>query len=217
MIINTLSKAMRRLPSGPATRLIANAITAYKATYVAVSDLPPLVAKVLRENGYRRPDIGVLQSTSWYFTGPAGDGSRSFTVVVNLATEQVQRTDGGWGGGMTPNLNDHDRQERPLPPNIVIISGTEKNGPTFAQLHVNPRTVAALLPPPNEDVSPDELKALKIIRMYVSSYRKAEFEREGLGAYSKDNPHVQSLSKLGLVKVAGNGVAMTTKGKNAAK
>ena len=187
--------------------------------HVAVRELPPAVQKALRGVGYRRPDIAVEAADTFVVGHPAGEGYRSFFGLVNLETGQAKVTYGSWGG---PNINDPlkmadmDDEVRQLPAGIVALHGSEGGThPVYATLTVHPSMMPALLPAAGVEATPQERSALNIVGGIVSSYRRDEFLRAGLGAYGPENPIIKALAAKGLVKVTGaGGIQITLKGKN---
>lgn len=59
-----------------------------------------------------------------------------------------------------------------------------------------------------DDYSEEELAALSIMGMNKPSYRAVEFERVGLGPYTKDSPVLKSLVAKGLVKFTATGIQL---------
>jgi len=57
-------------------------------------------------------------------------------------------------------------------------------------------------------------KAVDIIGGIKGGYRREYFEKHRLGEYGPNNPLIQGLAKMGLIKVMRNGIQITTKGKN---
>jgi hypothetical protein len=64
------------------------------------------------------------------------------------------------------------------------------------------------------DFSDEDLAVMSLFDMLKPSYRADAMKRAGLGAYSLDNPHIQSLVKKHIIKVTGNS-AMTLDKKKA--
>ena len=188
--------------------------------HVTVRELPAPLQKVLREVRYNRKDIGVETSTTYDPGGAGGNGYRAFTAAVNLETGQYKILWGSWGGAniFTQNQVDLDTSSRPIPPNGAVVKGEiGGTGPVYAHILIGPANLAKLLPAPAEalDLSPEEIKALRIISEIRGGVRSGAFEYRGLGAYGPNNPHIQSLAQKGLVKVMGSGIMITLTGKNA--
>lgn len=186
--------------------------------FIAVKELPTPVQKALRSIGYRSRDIDVRPSTSYNMLTSGGDGSRGFAVAVNLTTGESRATYGDWGGSnpFSQRQVDVDDRERPLPQDNVIIKGTSGNF-VWAYLMVHPNNLQALLPAPDETLSDDEHKVLSILDRLQSGYRGDAFAQHQLGRYVASNPLIQGLAQKGLVAIRGNGLAITTEGKNQAK
>lgn len=190
---------------------------AFGGTHVQVKLLPPTVQSALREVGYGRRDIEVEARSSISLQDMGGDGSRAFSVILNLETGDSKVFYGSWGG---PNINtrgnpvDEDDRQHPIPMNGAVIQGHEGGGrPVYATLYVNPGNMATLLPT-KVQLDRDEDVALAIVSGLKPGYRAEAFEREGLGSYDATNPVLLSLVKKGLVKATGAGVQVTTEGKN---
>lgn len=60
----------------------------------------------------------------------------------------------------------------------------------------------------SDDYSEEELAALSVMGMNKPSYRAVEFERVGLGEYTKDSPVLKSLVAKGLVKFTATGIQL---------
>lgn len=185
----------------------------------AVKDLPDVLRRALKAVGYGRPHISVESRDRYTPAMSSGDGLKAFTAVVNLQDETFKVFEGSWGGAniFNPgNAVDLDQTARPIPPNGAVIQGTTGgNHPTWAVIRLHPDNVNKLLQEgPEITLTKEEESALSIISGITSSYRKSEFERAGIGTYSRDNPHVQSLAQKGLIKITGTGMMTTLAGKN---
>jgi len=190
--------------------------------HVAVRELPQALQRALLSVGYKRKDIRVEPDTTYSPSeGTAGaSGQRGFIVVVNMATGQMKKEMGSWGGGnMFENKQvDQDRKEYPIPNNGAVIVGSSGGRGNFAHIKVHPSNLAAILPAgDDEKLPPDEQKALNIIGGLKSGARREYFDRNRLGPYDfRANPLLQSLAKKGLIKANRAGaMAITTKGRNA--
>lgn len=190
---------------------------ASRAQHFPTRDLPPVVKGVLKDLRYNKSDIAIETSAQYNTFYPGDDGSRGFFVGLNLATGEHKTIKGNFGGGFgAKNPVDIDTGSKPLPAGMVVIQGQEGNS-TYATIVVNPSTMALLISSDAPiELTPQEKSALNMIRSYVSSYRKEEFSRSGLGEYGYTNPIVQSLAAKGLVLASPAGIRITTKGKNAA-
>lgn len=197
--------------------------------YVLVKDLPPSLQTALRQVGYGRKDIRVETSTSYSPLGAGEKGRRAFCVAVNLVTGETKAKMGSWGGAnmFVNNQVDLDTSTYPLPVDGAIIKGSSGGGgPTLAHILIRPDNVIKLLgsgtgegvegSPEKEELTEQDKKALLIIKTYISSYRKDAFSREELGKYVPENPILQKLERMGLIKVSKAGVQITLDGKNVA-
>lgn len=187
-------------------------------TRVLVKDLPISFHKALKSVRYGRREIEIRKATSYSPQGAGGDGSRDFTIVLNMLTGQYDTEIGSWGGANIFNQTnrvDLDTRSFPIPTNGAVIKGSMSSGPTYAYILVPPENFQELLPSGSEEPLTElERKALRALS-YKGDYRKDEWEYSGqLGKYSQDNPIFQSLVKKGLVKVTGVGVTLTLEGKN---
>jgi hypothetical protein len=186
--------------------------------YVDVKELPASVRDVLKVIKYGRRDISVSSATTYQLAGASQDGRKEFVAAVNLATGRHKIEYGSWGG---PNMFnpgnqvDMDMTPRPIQENMVVVSGSVGGGPTYASLSVHPKNLQKLLGSGDEVELSDEEKSALRLCAYKSGYRKDEFRRAGLGAYSAENPYVVSLAAKGMLKITrGGAVSVTTKGRN---
>jgi len=191
-----------------------------RGRYLAIRELPDVIQRALGEVSYRRRDIEVKPATSYQMAGSSGAGKKSFVIAVNMASGQYKVEWGSWGGAnaFSPtNPVDLDTKSRPIPANGAVISGTTGgNQPTWAYIQVPPGNMQALLPEEDADMdlTDGEKAALYAIGHYKSFYRKEQFQQWGLGPYGPRNPHVTKLLALGLAKTRGQGLMITTKGRN---
>ena len=61
-----------------------------KGRYVETRDLPAPILKALKGVGYGRRQIEVKPDTTFTMSGVSGQGSRAFTIAVNLSTGRYQ-------------------------------------------------------------------------------------------------------------------------------
>lgn len=103
-----------------------------------------------------------------------------------------------------------------MPNGSAVIAGESGGRGTFLRIYIQPSDLGLLGTSEDEEIllTPEEKKALEIIGSYVSGYRSDAFRREGIGAYSRDNPLIQSLAEKGLIRMMGSGIQITTKGRN---
>lgn len=191
---------------------------ANRGVYIDVNTLPPTLRRALKEVGYGKSSIELKPSESYHMISSPGDGYRAFALALNLETGQSNLTKGSWGGA---NIFEHrqvDRDDKsyPIPYNHAVIVGWEGGSkPVYAYVYVHPDNMNLLIPSASEnELSAKEQLALNVIGGIKSGYRQDEFQRKGLGLYSNQNPILQSLATKGLIAVTGQGIKITTKGKN---
>jgi hypothetical protein len=187
-----------------------------RGKYVAVKELPDGIRKVLRSMKFRKRDIEVIPSNS-YYAGAGGEGNRAMSVTVNLKSGRItDKQMGSWGGSNMFEDRSIDRGgDKPVPNGSVVIAGSSGGHGTFLSIYVRPSDLEDLMPEGDDevDLTKDEAKALKIMG-YKSSYRADQFWKDRLGEYDVENPLIESLINKGLVKVQRNGMRLTTKGQN---
>ena len=87
-----------------------------------------------------------------------------------------------------------------MPPNCVLVEGGWFCGkPATVRIHTRPDGLTPQLAPPPVELSGPERKALAIVRGIKGGCRPEYFDRAGLGAYGKLNPHIVMLRAKGLV------------------
>jgi hypothetical protein len=183
-----------------------------RGVVVAIKELPKAVIKALKSVGFNKGSITVVPQEKVSLQGMAGEGSRSFAVVVNMETGKFETTYGSWGGGsMLSNPVDRDSSQLAIPPGKgAVITGSEGGGhPVYATLYVHPDTVAGFLPSKAETTERQQ----SILRMftYTSAYKK-----ELMLDNNVEPSEVDELVKMGLVKKTASGAtSLTVKGKNA--
>lgn len=198
--------------------LLRRIILATQEIFVDLKDLPEVLQRALQSVGYRKPNIGVKQATSFRPNdgSSAFEGNRGYLLIVDMKSGQFKHFQGSYGGSnmFTKNTVDDDDSVNPIPPNGAVITGESGGRGHFAHILVHPSNFAALALPEGEALLPKEQKALNAIGSLTSAGRKDEFQRAGLGAYGPENPLVKRLAELGLVKIQGRNVSITTLGKN---
>jgi hypothetical protein len=195
----------------------------FPGQHMLVKDLPRGIQLALKEVGYGRKDIKVEPSSTYEPLGPGGAGQKEFTAVVELATDRYKIHWGSWGGANMFNPTnpvDLDTQSYPLPIGGAVVKGSiGGTHPTYAYVLVNPENLQKLLPSGTDEtaeLSKEEKTALKIMSSYRAGARKDGFSRYDLGSYNPNNPIIQKLVKMGLIKVGNTGIMMTLAGKNLA-
>jgi len=181
--------------------------------YIKVKDLPECVQRALKSSQYHRKDIRVNIENKSELGGCAGDGTRSFSILVNLETGQYEKTVGSWGGANPFESKPIDRNLEPmeLPEGFVLINGSEGNK-TWATLSVNPANVPLLSLPPTEEISLIEAKALYCFCcLKGGSPRKEYLKRLGV-----DETTISDLVTKKFLKQNKRGFCqVTTEGRNA--
>jgi hypothetical protein len=186
---------------------------------VPLQDLPDPLRAALSAVGYRKRDVRIEQGTSFSPSEASAffEGNRGYLVLVNLQTGQRKTFEGSFGGPSpnTQTLVDDDHSTHPIPSGFAVILGESGGRGNLAHIRMHPDNFAKdMLPENKQDLSEKEKSALNAVT-FVSSYRRDEFLRSGLGVYGPENPYVQALAAKGLVKITGKAVAITTEGKNA--
>ena len=181
-------------------------------TYSNVSHLPSVLIAALKECGYNKRDINVVAQSKVSLCGYAGDGYRSFAIVVNMSTSEIKSYYGSWGGANPWNPNnrvDLDDNEYVLPENIAVILGTEGGTmSTTATVYISPNNMAKNLLPIETGLTKEEISVLNIFRTMKSSYRAGY-----LSAYKE---LIDKLVSEGYLKRSANGATqITISGKNA--
>lgn len=190
--------------------------------HVLVSSLPNSIQSALSAVGYGRKDIEMEPATQYSMQGAGGDGSKSFSCLIDLETGARKIEYGSWGGANM--FNDHNEVDLndtlyPLPFNGAVIKGSSGGGrPVYAHILINPENLEKLLPSGGQapELSEKEKYAIKIIKSYKAGSRKDGFNREDLGPYSPENPIIQKLLSLGLIQISKVGIQITLDGKNLA-
>ena len=197
---------------------IAKLILSAQGKYVAVNDLPDGIKMALKKMRFGRRDIQVVPTSS-FSVATSFEGNRAVAVTVDIRSGRVTESQqGSWGG---PNPYEDKPIDRPAKINVpnksVIIAGEMGGRGKFLRIYVNPSDLDEVILADEEDeqiLTDDEIKALNIIGGIKGGYRASEFERYGLGPYSKTNPTIKSLSDKGMIKFMGAGIRITTLGRN---
>lgn len=99
------------------------------------------------------------------------------------------------------------RKARRVPRHLMLAylhgRSDARSGKPAYYLKTAARTLLA-----SDDYSEEELAALSIMGMNKPSYRAVEFERVGLGPYTKESPVLKSLVAKGLVKFTATGIQL---------
>jgi len=200
-------------------RALLRDLRASKEIHVAVKDLPDALQKALKSVRYGGKDVGVQQASTFRPSeASAGfEGNQGYLILVDLTSGRMETLQGGWGGGnaFSRTTVDDDDSVNPIPPNSAVITGESGGRGNFARIKVHPSNFAAMMVEgPKDALTDKEQIALNSIVGLTSKGRADEFPRRGLGAYGPENPYVKRLAELGLVKLQGRSVQVTTEGKN---
>ena len=200
-----------------ATRVMCASKAAAAGSFVSTKSLPRWIVAALRSVKYNKRDIEVIPASKVSVVSSAGDGSRSYVMALNLATEKFDTSLGGWGGGMGTSPVDRGGSMA-IPSNGAMIVGEYGGGGSYARLYVRPDNMATLIEQQdNIELSEDEKYALGFISAFNARGRKDAFQNKWYATYSPRHPFIVSLAQKGLVKVVGKGVRITIKGKNVAQ
>jgi len=190
--------------------------------YIEINQLPQCIQNVIGQIRYFRKDIEVKTNNTFAIGYSAGSGCQAFTYIVNIKTgKTIDCQVGSWGGANIFNKDnkvDRDFSPKDLPVDVAIIKGSRGGScSVYATITIHPDTdfpVGCLI----EGLSEKEQKAINIIVGIKGGYRQEYFSRNGLGKYGADNPIINSLSEMGLVKINKRGaIQTTTQGRNARK
>ena len=182
------------------------------AIYTECKELPNSIKSALRSVGYNRNDISIeAREEISLASPPAFEGSRGFTCVIDLASGQHRIEHGSWGGRnpFEHHAVDCDENLYPMKAGVAILQGESGGRGCFAHLYLHPDNMCKFLPA----VPTLTAKQAKVIYVYdslKSSYRKAELDREGCTAAD-----VETCIEAGYLERKGNGIRVTTFGKNA--
>lgn len=183
--------------------------------YASVNDLPNVVRSAMEIVGYHRKDIEVKFVDETTFASAYGKGYCAYLVSMNLATGVKSAVSYGSWGGSNPfeskAIDDCD-ESLPIPINCAVLSGNQGGGrPVSGILYVSTANAASLLPSKEETTEREEI-ILAIMKGLKASYRKEEYNRQGLEVTEQTFSELQA---KGLVKINRAGsVSLTTKGKN---
>lgn len=194
----------------------ANQFLKLSGVYSKVKELPDSIQRALASVGYGRADIEIEPAETFTVKSySTGDGQRAFCIVVNMATGELKRFDGSWGGenAFNPgNAVDKDETARPLPPGFAVIKGSVGNG-VYAHIELNPENMAKFLPTQDTSLSDRDKWLLYTFDGLTSAGRRDEWSRQ------RDVPTEEDLNRLaamGYLKRSSNGATkITTEGKNA--
>jgi len=180
--------------------------------FVETKELPECLKSALRSVDYNRTDISLeAREELSLSSSPAFEGSRGFTVIVDLAAGHFRAEYGSWGGAnmFEKKAVDNDESTYPMKPGIAVIKGESGGRGCFAHLYLHPDNIIKFLPAITT-LTQKQKDVLYVYDSLKSSYRKEELERKG--ATVSD---VEECVRFGYLEKKGNGIRITTKGKNA--
>jgi hypothetical protein len=178
--------------------------------YIKTNDLPQVIRQTLKNRGYGKADIRVMQLLEVSPLGMGGAGQRDYCVVIDLANNSVvKELTGSWGGAnmFTKNQVDSDNTRYPIPINGAVILGSEGYR-SHATLVLRPENATQYLTADN--ATDREKEILNCFKSYTSAYRKECFRNMKVG-----EGEFRDLESKGYIKIAKNGaMRITTEGKN---
>lgn len=153
--------------------------------WIKVKELPESVRYALDSVGYGRGDVEVRAVRELVMSSAGSDGRRAFVVMVNLSTGERAGEFGSWGGENMFNPRnpvDRDRKAYELPPNGVVILGSQGYPQTFATLYVSPDVLdRTMLPPAAEELTREELDGIYAHACVKGgAYRREELRRRNV-------------------------------------
>lgn len=185
-----------------------------KSIRIRTKDLPDCLKVALKEVEYGAQDIGVEVSSTISPLSQGGQGSRGFTLVVELSTGKFTKRLGSWGGASLEHKQvDFDDRSTPLLEGFAVIKGTMGFPRTIATISINPANVAKFLPEPTK-ITERQRGILRAFRELTSMGRRDEWARNPVNAPTVEE--LNELVKLKLLARSSNGATkITVEGKNA--
>lgn len=160
------------------------------------------------------PDTNFREIRVCEFCGPMSlrsywdGGSRDYFQVVRIA-------DGANLASIPQNGTPFDASSlelSALPDGFAVAVRTYSGQRQYGALYLNPANITPMLPAGGNELSDDEKTILKLVRSYISSYRRQEAARSGIDAVRYDAA-IASLKGRKLLTAQGG---CTTEGKNVA-
>ena len=184
--------------------------------YISCKELPNSIQFMLKNIGYNRHDINVniQQKVSPFYSGQDGYRGVFSTVKISDSIEEFPITKGSFGGAnmFTSNAVDSLDEALTIPENLCAFKGREGGiSPTLGELYILLSNTSLMLPK-QSTLSEFERKVLACYKGLTSAGRKEAFSR--LKKSELENAQ-DSLLSLGFIIKKGNGVSITTEGKNA--
>lgn len=185
------------------------------AIRIEIKTLPDTLRAALKSVSFHCTDIGVVVTDKVSANAQGSAGSRGFVLVVDIASGEMTRHTGSWGGANAFERRqvDLDTNEYDMRAGLAVISGSTGHPRTFATLYLHQDNFARFLPAAPE-ISERDRTILAQFRSLTSAGRKDEWSR-----YPQSRPtetELVSLVSRGLLsRNAAGATKITTAGKNA--
>ena len=183
--------------------------------YVARKNVIDQISSMSKQSMFNFVERDCLNS----YRPPSGNGYRASVTIIDTNTGKITESRGSWGGA---NMFEKSLNTEGISVDLevgVYAVVTEEGG-----MHKGTRVLtvycsAQSMPINNseltlEGLDENTIKAFSIIRSNSGSYRNQYFTRAKLGAYGIDNPHVKILMEKGLLKKAGQGIAVVAEARD---
>lgn len=159
--------------------------------WIETRELPEAVRVALERVSYGRKDVEVRVTRDLVMSSAGSKGRRAFVLMVNLSTGEVDGQYGSWGGeNMFNPRNPVDRDSRAyqLPPNGVVVLGSQGYPQTFLTLYVSPDLIdRTMLPAAAEELTKEELDGVYAHACIKGgAYRREELRRRNVRAETVD-------------------------------
>jgi hypothetical protein len=160
--------------------------------WIETKELPESVRTALGRVDYNRKDVEVQVTRELVMSSASSKGRRAFVLMVNLSTGEIAGEYGSWGGEnvFNPrNLVDRDRKAYQLPPNGVVVLGSQGYPQTFLTVYVSPDLMdKSMLPPAAAELTAEEVKALYAHACIKGgAYRRDQLRRDGVRPETLDD------------------------------
>jgi hypothetical protein len=178
-----------------------------RGTYIQVASLPETLQRTLKNLGYNKKDIEcrIVESVE-YSNSAYANGWRGSSTMVNLSTGESQTLESSWGGDNIFSKNAMDKSLPPavLPEGFALIK-LQSSDKVFGSLYLNPKNILPCLNQTNS-LSREQYIVLKAVSTLIPSHRKAYYEKHAA--------ILPSLFEAGWLIKKGNGISISTEGKN---
>lgn len=189
--------------------------------WIEIRELPEPVRAALKRVEYGRADVEVKVVRELVMSSAGSRGRRAFVLMVNLSTGEIAGEYGSWGGEnmfCPRNPVDRDQKTYQLPPNGVVVLGSQGYPQTFLTLYVSPDLMdKTMLPPATEELTREELTREELDGLYAHGCIKGgEYRREELRRRKVQPSTINRLITRGYLKENRAGARqITTTGRNA--